>query len=35
VTYEPAGIAKVTDTLLITDDAAKSPQKVKLSGTGE
>ena len=35
VTYEPAGTAKVTDTLLITDDAAKSPQKVKLSGTGE
>jgi len=35
VTYEPAGTAKVTDTLLITDDAAKSPQKVKLMGTGE
>ncbi len=34
VTYEPSAKAEVTDTLLISDDAARSPQKVKLTGTG-
>jgi large repetitive protein len=35
VTYEPSAKAEVTDTLLISDDAAGSPQKVKLTGTGK
>ncbi len=35
VTYEPSAKAELTDTLLISDDAAGSPQKVKLTGTGK
>jgi len=34
VTFTPGGSGNVTGTLSITDDAAGSPQKVSLSGTG-
>jgi hypothetical protein len=34
VTFTPGGSGNVTDTLSITDDAAGSPQKVSLRGTG-
>jgi hypothetical protein len=34
VTFTPGGLGDVTGTLSISDDAASSPQKVSLSGTG-
>jgi subtilase family serine protease len=35
VTYTPTATAKVTDTIMIADDALGSPQQVALSGTGK
>jgi hypothetical protein len=35
VTYTPSAATRVTDTLEISDDAKKSPQTVKLRGTGK
>jgi hypothetical protein len=35
VTFTPTAKGPVTGTLVITDDAEKSPQKIGLSGTGK
>jgi len=34
VTFTPAAAGKESATITITDDAGKSPQVIKLSGTG-